>query len=136
MLRCRLGNRRRKLRSARRPPGIETGRAVVQTQLTGAQISSLPIPNRNFTNLALLTPGSVVNTFQHAPSENPQQSTLVNTGGQEFAGTNYQLDGMNNNDTVLGITMVNPAVDSVGAFTAQSNNYDAEYQATGNVIQV
>lgn len=60
----------------------------------------------------------------------------MNTGGQEFAGTNYQLDGMNNNDTVLGITMVNPAVDSVGAFTAQSNNYDAEYQATGNVIQV
>ncbi len=118
------------------PPGIETGRAVVQTQLSGAQISSLPIPNRNFTNLALLTPGAVVNTFQHAPSENPQQSTLVNTGGQEFAGTNYQLDGMNNNDTVLGITMVNPAVDSVAAFTAQSNNYDAEYQATGNVIQV
>ncbi|MBV9266803.1 MAG: TonB-dependent receptor, partial [Acidobacteriaceae bacterium] len=118
------------------PPGIETDRATVQTELSGAQISSLPIPNRNFTNLALLTPGSVVNTFQHAPSENPQQSTLVNTGGQEFAGTNYQLDGMNNNDTVLGITMVNPAVDSVGAFTAQSNNYDAEYQATGNVIQV
>ncbi len=118
------------------PPAIETDRAVVQTQLSGAEISSLPISNRNFTNLALLTPGSVVNTFQHAPSENPQQSTLVNTGGQEFAGTNYQLDGMNNNDTVLGITMVNPAVDSVGAFTAQSNNYDAEYQATGNVIQV
>lgn len=118
------------------PPAIETDRVAVQTQLSGAQISSLPIPNRNFTNLALLTPGSVVNTFQHAPSENPQQSTLVNTGGQEFAGTNYQLDGMNNNDTVLGITIVNPAVDSVGAFTAQSNNYDAEYQATGNVIQV
>jgi hypothetical protein len=118
------------------PPGIETDRAVVQTQLSAAQISSLPIPNRNFTNLALLTPGSVLNTFQHAASENPQQSTLVNTGGQEFAGTNYQLDGMNNNDTVLGITMVNPAIDSVGSFTAQSNNYDAEYQATGNVIQV
>ena len=118
------------------PPSIETDRAVVQTQLSGEQISSLPIPNRNFTNLALLTPGAVVNTFQHAASENPQQSTLVNSGGQEFAGTNYQLDGMNNNDSVLGITMVNPGVDSVGAFTAQSNNYDAEYQATGNVIQV
>jgi hypothetical protein len=118
------------------PPALETDRAVVQTQISAAQISSLPISNRNFTNLALLTPGAVVNTFQHAPSENPQQSTLVNTGGQEFAGTNYQLDGMNNNDTVLGITMVNPAVDSVGSFTAQSNNYDAEYQATGNVIQV
>ena len=118
------------------PPGIETDRAVVQTSLSSAQISSLPIANRNFTNLTLLTPSSVVNTFQHAPSENPQQSTLVNTGGQEFAGTNYQLDGMNNNDTVLGITMVNPAMDSVATYNAFTNNYDAEYQATGAVIQV
>jgi hypothetical protein len=118
------------------PPGIETDRADVETRLTSGQISLLPVPNRNFTNLTLLTPGAVVNTFQHAPSENPQQSTLVNTGGQGFAGTNYQLDGMNNNDTVLGITMVNPAVDSVAEFTASTNNYDAEYQATGAVIQV
>lgn len=107
------------------PPGIETDRAVVQTSLSSQQISSLPVPNRNFTNLTLLTPSSVVNTFQHAPSENPQQSTLVNTGGQEFAGTNYQLDGMNNNDTVLGITMVNPAMDSVATYNAFTNNYDA-----------
>ena len=118
------------------PPAIETDRASVETRLSAAQISSLPISGRNFTNLALLTPGSVVNTFQHAASENPQQSVLVNTGGQEFAGTNYQLDGMNNNDSVLGITIVNPAVDSVGSFTAQTNNYDPEYQATGAVIQV
>ena len=118
------------------PPAIETDRAEVQTQLSAAQISTLPVLNRNFTNLALLTPGSVINTYQHAPSENPQQSTLVNTGGQMFAGTNYQLDGMNNNDSVLGITMVNPAIDSVGQFTASTSNYDAEYQATGAVINV
>ena len=118
------------------PPTIETDRASVETQLSGGQISSLPVLNRNFTNLALLTPGSVINTYQHAPSENPQQSTLVNTGGQLFAGTNYQLDGMNNNDVVLGITMVNPAVDSVAEFTASTNNYDAEYHATGAVINV
>src|SRR5579883_954811 len=118
------------------PPAIETDRAAVETQLGGAQVSSLPVANRNFTNLALLTPGAVVNTYQHAPSENPQQSTLVNTGGQMFAGTNYQLDGMNNNDTVLGITMVNPTIDSVGSFIVQSSNYDAEYQAAGSVIQV
>ena len=118
------------------PPDIETDRASVQTRLSSGQISSLPTPGRNFTNLTLLTPGAVVNTFQHAASENPQQSTLVNTGGQEFAGTNYQLDGMNNNDSVLGITIVNPAIDSVAAVTIQTNNYDPEYQATGAVIQV
>ncbi len=118
------------------PPGIETDRAEVQTRLSSGQISTLPVLNRNFTNLALLTPGSVINTYQHAPSENPQQSTLVNTGGQAFAGTTYQLDGMNNNDTVLGITMVNPPMDSVASFTSSTSNYDAEYHATGAVVQV
>ena len=118
------------------PPAIQTDRAEVQTSLTSGQISSLPVLNRNFTNLTLLTPGAVINTYQHAPSENPQQSTLINTNGQLFAGTNYQLDGMNNNDSVLGITMVNPTVDSVGAFTASTSNYDAEYSATGAVINV
>lgn len=118
------------------PPALETDRAEVQTQLGTQQVSTLPVLNRNFTNLALLTPGSVINTYQHAPSENPQQSTLVNTNGQAFAGTNYQLDGMNNNDAVLGVTMVNPPVDSVGQFTASTSNYDAEYHATGAVINV
>jgi hypothetical protein len=118
------------------PPPIETDRASVQTSLSAGQIGSLPVPNRNFTNLTLLTPGSVINTYQHAPSENPQQSTLVNTGGQIFANTNYELDGMNNNDVVLGITMVNPPVDSVAEFTAETSNYDAEYHATGAVIAV
>ena len=118
------------------PPAIETDRASVDTRLSSGQISSLPVLNRNITNLALLTPGSVINTYQHAPSENPQQSTLVNSNGQSFAGTNYLLDGMNNNDVVLGITMVNPPVDAVAEFNASTNNYDAEFQATGAVINV
>ena len=131
-----LGQTTQEITVSSAPPTLETDRAEVQTQLGSQQISSLPVLNRNFTNLSLLTPGSVINTYQHAPSENPQQSTLVNTNGQAFAGTNYQLDGMNNNDVVLGIVMVNPAVDSVGQFTASTSNYDAEYHATGAVINV
>ncbi len=92
------------------PPELVTDRAEVQTHLGAEQISSLPVVNRNFTNLSLLTPGATLNTYQHAASENPQQSTLVNTNGQLFGGTNYQLDGMNDNDKMLGIVMVNPAV--------------------------
>ena len=131
-----VGNETQEVTVTAAPPAIQTDRAVVETNLTSGQISSLPVTNRNFTNLALLTPGSVINTYQHAPSENPQQSTLVNTGGQLFANTNYMLDGMNNNDVVLGITMVNPPVDSVAEFTAQTSNYDAEFHATGAVISV
>lgn len=119
------------------PPGVITDSAQLQTALSTGQIENLPVLNRNFTNLTLLAPGATVNTFQHAPSENPQQSTLINTNGQEFAGSNYLLDGMNNNDAVLGIVMVNPPIGSVGEFTMVTSNYDAEYtQAGGAVVLV
>jgi hypothetical protein len=76
-----------------RPPGLATDNAQVTSTLSGVQVNQLPVVNRNFTNLNLLAPGATLNTFQHAARENPQQSTLVNTNGQEFAGTNYVLDG-------------------------------------------
>jgi hypothetical protein len=100
-------------------------------------VTQLPVLNRNFTNLTLLVPGAQLNTFQHAPSENPQSSTLINTNGQEFSGTNYLMDGMNNNDTVLGIVMVNPALESIGETSIATSNYDAEFtQAGGAVVRV
>jgi hypothetical protein len=119
------------------PPQIETDRAEVHTMLDSRQITQLPVFNRNFTNLTLLVPGAQLNTFQHAAAENPQQSTLVNTNGQEFSGTNYLLDGMNNNDSVLGILMVNPPLDSIGETSIATSNYDAEFsQAGGAVVRV
>ena len=119
------------------PPGVETDRAEVTTNMSNQQITQLPVFNRNFTDLTLLVPGATINTFQHAPSENPQGSILVNTNGQEFAGTNYLLDGMNNNDAVLGIVMVNPAIDSVAESSIATSNYDAEFtQAGGAIVRV
>ena len=132
-----IGEKTQQVTVTEAPPGLETSNAQVTSKLSGQQMDQLPVINRNFTNLNLLAPGATLNTFQHAASENPQQSTLVNTNGQGFAGTNYILDGMNNNDTVLGITMVNPPIDSVGQTTIITSNYDAEFtQAGGSVILV
>jgi hypothetical protein len=132
-----VGQQTQEVNVTEAPAGIETDRAEIQTRLSADQISQLPVLNRNFTNLTLLTPGATLNTFQHNASENPQQSTLVNTNGQEFSGTNYLLDGMNNNDSVLGITMVNPPIDSVNQLVISTSNYDAEYtQAGGAVINI
>ncbi len=119
------------------PPGIQTDRAEVNSTITREQVSDLPVFNRNFTDLTLLAPGATLNTYQHAAQENPQQSTLVNTNGQMFAGSNYLLDGMNNNDVVLGITMVNPPLDSVHEVSIATSNYNPEFtQAGGAVVRV
>ncbi|HWR51647.1 MAG TPA: carboxypeptidase regulatory-like domain-containing protein [Bryobacteraceae bacterium] len=119
------------------PSGVQTDRAEVSTTMSSYQVTQLPVFNRNFTDLTLLVPGATLNTFQHAAQENPQQSTLVNTNGQEFAGTNYLMDGMNNNDAVLGIVMVNPPLDSIGGTSIATSNYEAEFtQAGGAIVRV
>ena len=119
------------------PPLVETDRASVSTDLTSEQVVSLPILDRNFTELELLLPGASKMPWQHGQTENPQGGIQVNTNGQLFSGTNFMIDGMDNNDPVLGIIVVNPAIDSVQGFNATTSNFDAEFsQAGGVVIQV
>src|SRR6266481_428447 len=119
------------------PPLIETDRASVSTDLTAEQVTSLPILDRNFTELELLLPGAAKNPWQHGQTENPQGGIQIATNGQLFSGTNFMIDGMDNNDPVLGIIVINPPIDSVQGFNATTSNFDAEFsQAGGVVIQV
>ncbi len=119
------------------PPALVTDRAEVSTGLDTMQVRDLPVLNRNFTALQLLMPGAQFNTFQHASSENPQQGFQINNNGQDFGSTNFMIDGTDNNDPVLGIIIVNPAVDSVQDFKYTTGNYDAEFaQAGGSAIEV
>ena len=119
------------------PPLMETDRASVQTDLSSQQVESLPLLDRNFTQLELLLPGAAKMPWQHAEGENPQDGVQINNNGQLFSGTNFMVDGMDNTDPVLGIVMVNPPVDSVQEITATGSNFDPEFsQAGGSVIQV
>src|SRR5690242_5164987 len=119
------------------PPVMETDRASLKTDLTSEQVVSLPIMDRNFTELELLLPGAAKNPWQHGQTENPQGGIQIATNGQLFSGTNFMIDGMDNNDPVLGIIVINPAIDSVQGFNATTSNFDAEFsQAGGVVVQV
>ncbi len=119
------------------PPLMETDRAAVNTDLTSEQVISLPILDRNFTELELLLPGSEKMPWQHGQTENPQGGIQINTNGQLFSGTNFMIDGMDDTDPVLGIITVNPPIDSVQGFNATTSNFDPEFsQAGGVVVQV
>lgn len=119
------------------PPTIQTDRPGVSTEITSADIEQLPVLNRNFTSFELLVPGSTINNFQHAQTENPQSGLQIDTNGQEFDTTNFILDGMDNTDPVLGIVMINPPIDSVQEFNFTTSNFGAEFaQAGGGVIQL
>jgi len=116
---------------------LKTDRADVATTFETRQITDLPILDRNYTKLILLTPGTQQQQWQHAASENPQGSIQTTVNGQHFSGTGFQLDGTENRDPILGIIVINPNFEAIGETKITSQNYDAEFgQAIAGVATV
>jgi Carboxypeptidase regulatory-like domain len=112
--------------NADQEPVIKTDRADVATVFNEQQVSSLPVGDQNFTNLQLLLPGAQKLGWSHAADENPQASQQIQVDGQAFGGTAFELDGSDNQDPILGIIVINPALDAVTETKISTQNYDAE----------
>jgi outer membrane receptor protein involved in Fe transport len=116
---------------------MKTDRSDVANTFDEREIENLPLFNRNFTSLELLTPGTSQFGWQHTSAENPQGGIQIMVNGQHFSGTSYQLDGTDNRDPVLGIIVINPTLESVTQTKVTTQNYDAEFgQALAGVITV
>ncbi len=112
--------------SAEAQPELKTDKADVSTVFDEQQVSSLPVGDQNFTNLQLLLPGAQKLGWSHAADENPQASQQIQVDGQAFGGTAFELDGTDNQDPILGIIVINPAMDSVTETKITTQNFDAE----------
>jgi hypothetical protein len=107
-------------------PALKTDKADVSTVFDEQQVSSLPVGDQNFTNLQLLLPGAQLLGWSHAADENPQGSKQIQVDGQAFGGTAFELDGTDNQDPILGIIVINPALDAVTETKITTQNFDAE----------
>ena len=119
-------------------PQLQTDRADVDMQFSEKYVEDLPVLNRNFTNFELLSPGTQkLVGWSHAATENPQGGGQIFVNGQHFSGTNFELDGTDNQDPILGIIVVNPNLDAVGEAKIALQDYDAESgKATAGVVKV
>jgi hypothetical protein len=112
-------------------PLLQTDRADIATTFTSKQLVDLPRLDRNFQSFLLLSPGTSRLGWNHASSENPQGSIQIQVNGQHFGSTGFQLDGTDNQDPILGIIVINPAIDSVTETKVAGQNYDAEFGYVG-----
>jgi len=108
-------------------PLLKTERTDVSTVLSTEQVNELPTYGRNFSQLLLVTPGTVQFCWGDTSTENPQSGLAVNVNGQMFVGVNTILDGTDNRDFLYGNMLIVPNLDSVGETKVTTNSYDAEF---------
>jgi hypothetical protein len=115
-------------------PLLKTERSDVAVMFSEKAVTNLPIANRRFTAVEIFTPGVTAFPGQTAASEDPQGSFRKVVNGQSFAGTSHLLDGTDNHDSMLGLIVINPTLESVTEAKVTTANYDAEFGANAGVV--
>ena len=112
-------------------PLVNTVSSVVDGVVNSHQIDNLPLNGRNFLELALLTPGNTI-----APNFDPtkQGTVVISSAGQLGRGGNVSIDGMDDNDDVVGGMLLNVPEDAVQEFEVATNRFSAEMGRSGSAV--
>jgi len=131
-------------------PLVDTSTSSTGEVIQGRQVTELPLNGRNFTQLALLTPGVSRGAYADNASGiafgNAAAETWRNyeSGGASLSvnglrpqANNYLLDGLDNNDSMVNTLVIYPAVEDIAEFRTTTSVAPAEFgRAGGAVIQV
>lgn len=125
-------------------PLVDTSGATIGAVITGKQVTDLPLNGRNFTGLALLTPGVTRGSYGDAASgvngntETFRQSesggASISVNGIRPQADNFLLDGIDDNDSLLNSILIFPNIDATQEFKVDTSVAPAEYGRAGGAI--
>jgi outer membrane receptor protein involved in Fe transport len=116
---------------------LQTESAELAQSFEAKKIQELPLNGRNFQNLLTLVPGVQPSNSQVGVFDNPQGTQFMQVNGQNNSANNFQIDGVDNNEPLLGLVVQIPPAEAIQQFSVSTSNYDAEFgRAVGAVVNV
>lgn len=99
------------------------------------EIRGLPLNGRNFQQLAWLSAGVTPSTTGR------DRESGFNSHGQPVTQNNFIIDGIDNNNNVMGMQdrkaqVIVPSLDAVAEFKVQTSNYSAEFGRNSGAVMI
>jgi outer membrane receptor protein involved in Fe transport len=125
---------------------VDTETSSTGEVIQGRQITELPLNGRNFTQLALLTPGVTRGAYGDIASggssgTNAETFRNSETGGAALSANglrpqanNFILDGVDNNDALVNSIIFFPPAEAIQEFRVNTSVAPAEYGRGGGAI--
>src|SRR3984957_5768268 len=123
-------------------PLLQADNATVSSTVTAKAVQDLPLNGRNFVQLVALTPGAnpgAGNSLSSGgrPDDRRTNAAGLSVNGQDESLNNWVVDGVDDNERVIGSIGVKPNVEGIQEITVQTNSYAAEAGRTaGGVINI
>jgi Carboxypeptidase regulatory-like domain len=115
-------------------PALQTERAEVARNFSSQVVTELPVANRNFQALAGLSAGVSPPVQNFTVSEDPQGTTFFNANGQGNSSNNTMVDGVDNTNPTLGLSIYLPSPEVIEEVHVSTSNYSAEFGRVGGAV--
>ena len=116
------------------PPPLQTESVEVAVNLAARQVTDVPLQARNVQGLAGLAAGVTPPQQSFTQVEDPQRTTFFNANGQDNSANNTIVDGVDNTDPLLGLSIYLPAPELVQEVHVSTSNYSAEFGRVAGAV--
>lgn len=119
-------------------PVLQTDASSIGSNVTERAVQDLPLNGRNFINLAQIIPGATegapnsISSGTRPDDRRPTSSVSIN--GQSEVLNDQLVDGLDNNERVIGTIGVRPAIDSIQEVRILTNSFSADGGRAGGAL--
>ena len=122
-------------------PLLQADNATVSSTVTAKAVQDLPLNGRNFVQLVQLVPGANEGPGNGLTSggrpDDRRQTSGFSVNGQDNTLNDFTIDGIDDNERIIGAIGVRPDVEGIQEITVQTNSYAPEAGRTaGGVVSI